>query len=132
MQEDAPKRKFVWIKLADQFSLAFVVLLSLLIIGGYWISGLKRQGGWVEIDKAPKQSAEFRVDVNKAEWPELALLPGLGESLARRVVEYRNENGPFRNVEQLAEVRGIGASKLEKIRPYLLPISPSSSIAAKD
>ena len=132
MQEDAPKRKFAWIRLADQFSLAVVVLLSLSIIGGYWLSGLKRQGGWIEIDKAPQQPVEYRVDLNQAQWPELALLPGVGESLARRIVEYREEHGAFSNLDQLANVRGIGAVKLERIRPYLLPISPNNIIAAKD
>lgn len=42
---------------------------------------------------------------------ELAQLPGIGEELARRIVEYRAENGPFEAVEEIMEVSGIGEGK---------------------
>ena len=51
------------------------------------------------------------LDLNKATNGELAQLPGIGEELARRIVEYREANGPFENVEELMEVSGIGEGK---------------------
>ena len=81
------------------------------------------EGRFVDIDHAPPLPAEFRVDINQAAWPELAQLPGLGPTLARRIVEYRMIHGPFRCVEELERVQGIGPKKLERIKPYLLPAS---------
>ena len=51
------------------------------------------------------------LDLNRATNGELAQLPGIGEELARRIVEYREANGPFESVEELMEVSGIGEGK---------------------
>ena len=52
------------------------------------------------------------LDLNAAAEEELTALPGIGEALARRIVEYREANGPFESVEALTEVSGIGPGKL--------------------
>ena len=52
------------------------------------------------------------LDLNDASEEELAELPGIGEELARRIVTYREEHGPFMTVEELTEVSGIGQGKL--------------------
>lgn len=52
------------------------------------------------------------LNLNTAAEEELTALPGIGEALARRIVEYREANGPFESVEQLTEVSGIGPGKL--------------------
>lgn len=52
------------------------------------------------------------LDLNTAAAEELESLPGIGEELARRIVEYREEHGPFETVEELMEVSGIGQGKL--------------------
>jgi competence protein ComEA len=57
-------------------------------------------------------------------------LPAIGETLARRVISERNENGPFHDLDDLTRVRGIGLRTLEKIRPYLLPIPKDTDWAA--
>ena len=60
------------------------------------------------------------VDINSASAEELAAaLPGIGPSKAQGIVEWRELHGPFRTVEQLLEVSGIGPRTLEKIRPYV-------------
>lgn len=63
--------------------------------------------------------AVLRVDLNTAGAEELEALPGIGPVLARRIVAYREEHGPFKRVEDLMKVRGIGPVLLEKIRPYV-------------
>ena len=55
------------------------------------------------------------VDLNTAGAEELDTLPGIGPVLAERIIQYREEHGPFASVEELDEVKGIGASVLEKI-----------------
>lgn len=57
-----------------------------------------------------------RVAVNRATPSELQSLPGVGPVLAERIVSYRDENGPFREVEDLLDVPGIGESKLSSLR----------------
>lgn len=59
------------------------------------------------------------LDVNTASESELTQLPGVGPSLARRIVEYRTGNGPFQSVDDLQNVSGIGPSKFEKMAPYV-------------
>lgn len=70
------------------------------------------------------QTIRFSVDVNSAPWPELAQLPGVGETLARRIVEWREQHGPFTSLDQLKSVRGLGRITLRNIGPSLLPIAP--------
>ena len=57
-----------------------------------------------------------KIDVNVADAPLLESLPGIGEVKARANVSYREANGPFSRVEDLLDVRGIGAATLEAIR----------------
>jgi competence protein ComEA len=59
------------------------------------------------------------VDVNEATAAQLVGLPGIGPALARRIVEWRTEHGPFRSVEGLAEVRGISPATVERLRPHV-------------
>ena len=55
------------------------------------------------------------VNINTADAAELAQLPGIGEVLAQRIVDYRHAHGDFTAVEQLTNVEGIGEGKLEAI-----------------
>jgi len=63
-------------------------------------------------------------------WPELAQLPGIGESLGRRIVESRRQDGPFIDHDDLRRVQGIGPRTLERLKPYLCPLPAKASIAA--
>jgi len=59
------------------------------------------------------------VNVNTATVDQLQLLPRVGPSIAERIVEFRESNGPFASIDELAAVRGIGERSLERMRPYL-------------
>ncbi len=59
------------------------------------------------------------IDINQASEEDFAKLPGVGPELARRIVAFREKHGPFRRVEDLLVIRGIGHKKWRKIRPYL-------------
>jgi competence protein ComEA len=56
------------------------------------------------------------VNVNSAIATELEELPGIGEVIAQRIIDYRTENGPFATVDELLDVSGIGDAILESIR----------------
>jgi competence protein ComEA len=60
------------------------------------------------------------VNVNTATLEELVRLPGIGESKARAILDYRKERGAFKSVEQLREVKGIGDAALERIRSQVV------------
>ena len=59
------------------------------------------------------------MNVNTASQKELESLPGVGEVIAQRIIEYREQNGPFYRPEQLLEVKGIGEKKLEAIKDLI-------------
>lgn len=60
-----------------------------------------------------------QLDINAASASELELLPGVGPSLARRLVEARDRAGNYLSAEDLLKVKGVGRKTLEKLRPYL-------------
>ena len=57
------------------------------------------------------------VNLNTADLAELDTLPGVGPATAQAIIDHRTRNGPFRSVEQLLEVKGIGPAKLAELRP---------------
>ncbi len=59
------------------------------------------------------------VNINTASASELAAINGLGEVKAKAIVAYREQNGPFKSVDQLKEVKGIGEQMLAKLRPQV-------------
>lgn len=67
---------------------------------------------------AKEPEVSFPVNINKANKTQLMALPGIGETLAQRIIDYRNANGPYSSVDQLINVKGIGEKRLETLRPY--------------
>lgn len=61
-----------------------------------------------------------KININSADQDELMLLDGIGESYARRIIEYREQNGPFAAAEDLLNVKGIGAKTVEKNKDRIL------------
>ena len=60
-----------------------------------------------------------RIDLNRASAGDLQLLPGIGPALAGRIVDDRRSHGPYRTIEELARVRGIGRRRVAEIRPLV-------------
>ena len=65
------------------------------------------------------QSLTRPISLNKASKNELLELPGVGPAMADRIIADRREHGPFKHVEDLKRVKGIGSKKFEKLRKYL-------------
>lgn len=85
----------------------------------------------------PLADVEARVDPNTASWNELAGLPGIGEVLAKRIVEFRQskaDNGSpaFKRPEDLEAIRGIGPKTAAKLAPHLrFPEPPNGPAGAQ-
>jgi len=88
---------------------ALIVLSALLAV--------PQVGFAAETDRAEEPG---KIDLNRATAEELQALPGIGASLAQRIVEYRKENGPFQRIEDLMNVRGIGEKNFLKIRDRII------------
>ena len=60
----------------------------------------------------------LRVNLNDADERELSLLPSIGPTIARRIIENRDRLGPFESLEDLGRIHGIGEKSIEKLRVY--------------
>lgn len=86
----------------------------------------KEQDSLESVEKEPKISKkelklrEKSVNLNNAGIDELCTLPGIGESTAQKIIEYRNKKGKFKKISDIMNVKGIGDKKFEKIKEYLV------------
>jgi competence protein ComEA len=66
-----------------------------------------------------ENQANQRININVADAASLDTLPGIGPAIAGRIVGYREANGPFTRVEELARVDGISAAMVDKLRDQI-------------
>jgi competence protein ComEA len=59
------------------------------------------------------------VNVNSASAEQLEALPGIGAAMAARIIEYRQKHGPFKRLDELMNVRGIGEKNFLKLKPLM-------------
>ncbi|MGB0911502.1 MAG: ComEA family DNA-binding protein [Nitrospirales bacterium] len=60
------------------------------------------------------------LNLNNATAAQLEALPGIGPELAERIMDYKKENGDFKNIQDLAKVKGIGEKKLAKLKDSVM------------
>ncbi|MDP8299606.1 MAG: helix-hairpin-helix domain-containing protein [Candidatus Tantalella remota] len=80
-------------------------------------NGIKEELSLEQVEARLKEAR--RIDINTATMEDITTIPGIGEVLATRIVEYRNINGQFYSPNDLLQVKGVGDKKLEKIREYI-------------
>ncbi|MEO5763678.1 MAG: helix-hairpin-helix domain-containing protein [Casimicrobiaceae bacterium] len=78
----------------------------------------------------PTQWAAAVVNLNTATKDELIALPGIGPAKAQAILDYRSTNGAFKSVEELKDVKGIGARRFEKLKAELTVTAPPKAVAA--
>src|SRR6266568_1134152 len=110
---DRPTWPRLVLRRADQAVAAALVAVSLAAIAGWWAWQGQLRGRLIDIERAEPIAIEFKIDVNHADWPELALMPNIGEQLAKRIIADRTERGPFRDLAGLRRVRGVGPKSPE-------------------
>ncbi|HKU51238.1 MAG TPA: helix-hairpin-helix domain-containing protein [Nitrospira sp.] len=80
-----------------------------------------------DTETAPSQTAvHSRLDLNRASAGELESLPGIGAVLAQRVIVFRESVGRFHKIEDLREVKGIGAKKFERLKSFVMVSAANS------
>jgi competence protein ComEA len=111
-----------------QIALGLLVTASLFFLLGRW----SQVGAPTQPEMAMvAERVGPTLDLNRATRAELRLLPGLGDALVKRIVEHRTRNGPFRSVDELRQVAGIGPMTLDRLRHHLF-VTPDESFVAED
>lgn len=110
---------------------AVTFLVAIILIGaGFW--GLRRFNPALFLGKPdfiaipnkdqPQQSIQNKpalLNINTASAEELETLSGIGPQMAKRIIQYREEQGNFASVEALTEVKGLGEKTLQKLKPFI-------------
>jgi competence protein ComEA len=71
------------------------------------------------IPREDEEQSPQKIDINRAEAWLLEALPGIGEVLAQRILDYRSENGSFQRIEDVLKVSGIGPETFENIKDFI-------------
>jgi competence protein ComEA len=95
-----------------QWTVAVLLMAVLLFFGTHLWGGGSRP-------TQPDEST-LRLDINVADSKELMELPGVGPALAERIVAHRQKHGPFKNVDELTKVAGLGPAKLARLRAHVV------------
>lgn len=119
-------------KLNRYWTLLIILLVAAIVIGGVVAWSRYSPGQPVEISIPPGQELEGeiyggvgeeqepqKIDINRAEVWLLKALPEIGETLAQRIVDYRQQNGPFHNIHDIVKVDGIGKATYEQIKDLI-------------
>ena len=94
--------------------------LKLAAIGAALLMSLLLTGATAAAPAGPaKATPDTPVDLNTASAEQLLEIPGIGKVTAARIVQWRDDHGPFRRAEDLMKVKGIGEKSFDKLRPYV-------------
>jgi competence ComEA-like helix-hairpin-helix protein len=117
-----------------------IAIVALLVAGAIWTATRRTMpvddaivagGGAAVVDDTARRVGgeqpagriawpDMRIDLNRANGAELALLPGVGDRLADRIIDDRQRNGPFASVDDLQRVPGMGPAIIERLRPHVV------------
>ena len=120
-------------KKPQQILIAITVVFIVLLIGLFL--GRNMTKSYVPIDpllntkpqsdSEPTVNNDGKLDINTASQQQLQMLPGIGEVLAQRIVDYREENGDFQTIEELMNVQGIGEAKFAGMKQRIKVSTPT-------
>lgn len=106
-------------------SQAIIILILLFLYEAYlfftWESSriiLDKSPG--RVTSAPAFLPENPIDLNRADFYDLQLLPFIGPTYAARILEYRERQNGFKNIHELKNIQGITENKFEKLRAYVI------------
>ena len=73
----------------------------------------------IHVPREGEDESPQKIDINRAELWLLEALPGIGETLGQRIIDYRGINGPFKRIEDLLKVSGIGSTTFENMKDLI-------------
>lgn len=98
--------------------------VAVLIAAVAWMQTTSSRSSLETAGQSPEASAKLSIGLNSSDARELSLLPGIGPKLANRVVRHRESHGPFKSVEDLLAVHGVGPKLLHSLRPWVHVMQP--------
>ena len=111
--------EFAWFQRRNQVLWACSVTILFAMIVWNLVAGRMFRPPLIDVDNAVAIEYQFVIDINNADWTDFTVLPGISETYARRIVDYRDANGPFATIDGLMQVSGIGPKRLNAVREYL-------------
>lgn len=112
-------------------TLLSIVALSAFVIAHPCAAGGAQAPSGGRTTTTVKPEILVTVNINTASVKELDALPGVGARTAALIVEYRQKNGPFRKIEELMNVRGVGEKSFLKLKPQLTVGAAATSRAER-
>ncbi len=77
-------------------------------------------------EQASSTSVPAKININTASLEELQTLPRIGPAIAQRIIDYRKEHGPFKRIEDIMKVQGVGERVFEQIKDRIT-VGPQTS-----
>lgn len=104
--------------LSESEKRVLIFIIFVLLIGS--LAGFFRPQG----KETTISLTSFPISINSACQEELILLPGIGKVIAKRILDYRNQNNGFKSKDEIMRVKGIGKIKFEKIKDKICVENP--------
>ena len=116
---------FLWLTNRDQWLVAMVSVVVVILLAAKW-----QQLRYIDrseiILQRGSEDIGYQIELNSATWVELTQLRGIGEAIAQRIVNDRNERGPYSSIDDLQRVDGIGPKTVARNRRWLRVESKNS------
>ena len=100
---------------AASICFVFGMFLGRNTMGNYTLLPVNRESVVISDDSVK----DYRLNINYASKMQLMELEGIGEVMAQRIIDYREENGPYQFTEDIMNVDGLGPKKFSAIEPYI-------------
>lgn len=99
--------------------LSIAILLCAIVASIFIYYQRYKEAQTYKFKKVSNEVHQYRININSAKLKELDNLPGIGPSMAQRIIDHRNQNGPFQSLDEITKVKGIGAKSFEKIKGFI-------------
>lgn len=109
-----------WLTPGDRLIILLIATMVIAVSAGQWAIDRWYYGPKIPVSRMPESTYRYRIDVNSADWIELSQLEAVGPTLAKRIVTRREEVGPYKTVDELLRVKGIGKKTLNKFREFVI------------
>jgi competence ComEA-like helix-hairpin-helix protein len=96
-----------------------ILFISALVLLGQGIHYFRKQNCRITVSTAAFAKTIGKIDLNSADKERLVSLPGIGEKLAQRIIEHRDQQGGFADIQELKSIKGITQSRFESIKELI-------------